>query len=273
MSLDDPRAAAAPEPDALYVGYLPAAPKRTALWMRRVAPALLAGGAALAALLALLQQPADPGLFEYGVVRPVAGTVVERPYPMLIAAEGPDGAGAVASLLVRPGKHGAAADVAGLEGRRVRLGATRIASPLGSMLELVPGTVEQAAGDALDPLPGAWGHAPRGVASGRIAVVGEIVDSKCFLGVMKPGRGKPHRSCAARCLSGGIPPQLLIEVADGSRRLLLLAHADGSALEPSEVRDLVGEPVEAEGIVERRAGVLLLRVDSAGLRRAHGALP
>ena len=28
----------------------------------------------------------------------------------------------------------------------------------------------------------------------------------CFLGVMKPGRSKPHRACAVRCISGGIPP-------------------------------------------------------------------
>jgi len=34
---------------------------------------------------------------------------------------------------------------------------------------------------------------------------GEIIDPKCFFGVMKPGSGKTHKSCAARCLSGGIP--------------------------------------------------------------------
>jgi hypothetical protein len=42
-------------------------------------------------------------------------------------------------------------------------------------------------------------------ASHARTVQGEIVDSKCFFGVMKPAEGKPHRSCAIRCISGGIP--------------------------------------------------------------------
>ena len=37
-------------------------------------------------------------------------------------------------------------------------------------------------------------------------LIGEIVDSKRYLGVMNPGNGKVHRDCAVRCLSGGIPP-------------------------------------------------------------------
>jgi hypothetical protein len=105
---------------------------------------------------------------------------------------------------------------------------------------------------------------------GRVeSLLGEIVDSKCFLGVMKPGEGKPHRSCATRCLSGGVPPQLLVESSDGSRRLLLLAATDGSALAPASFLGLVGEPVMASGTVERRAGLLVLRLDASGLRRAR----
>ena len=41
---------------------------------------------------------------------------------------------------------------------------------------------------------------------GQLTVEGEITDPKCFFGVMKPAYGKPHRSCAIRCISGGIPP-------------------------------------------------------------------
>jgi len=36
-------------------------------------------------------------------------------------------------------------------------------------------------------------------------VQGEIVDPKCFFGVMNPAEGKIHKSCAIRCISGGIP--------------------------------------------------------------------
>jgi hypothetical protein len=286
-------AALQPDLEELYVGYLPVAPPRTARFMRGVVPSLVVGAAAFAAILAALQGRVDPGVFEYGRTRTIEGTLYELPYPLVIhgGAVGPrdrsardgnaSGSGAEATrhaagddqrargaLLVRQGKHGAAADAAGLDGRRVRLDATRIESPLGSMLELVPGSLQAVGGPALDSLQ--RGEAPA-VAPVRIEVTGEIVDSKCFLGVMKPGRGKPHRACAARCLSGGIPPQLLVEASGGSRRLLVLADADGAALAPARFLDLVSEPVVATGLVERRAGLLVLRVDEGGLRRAGGA--
>ncbi len=180
--------------DDLYVGYLPAAPPRVARFLRRVVPALVAAAAAVAALLAVLQAPFDPGTFEFGTTRAVEGTIFEHPYPMLVEKDAKRGA-----LLVREGKHGAAPDAAGLDGHRVRFEATRVESPLGSLLELVPATLEPATAAAeTSPAPAQ--------PLGRVELTGEIVDSKCFLGVMKPGRGKPHRSCAARCLAGGLPP-------------------------------------------------------------------
>jgi hypothetical protein len=184
---------------------------------------------------------------------------------------------------VSEGKHGSAAAAAGLDGRRVRLEATRIESPRTKMLELVA--------DSLAPVSDAAAAAgedgaqspPATETLGRIEVTGEIVDSKCFNGVMKPGKGKPHRACAARCLSGGIPPQLLVvsaegasrlqgeaegAAAEGASRLLLLADSTGGPLAPATFLDLVGEPVTASGTVERRAGLLVLRLDDYGLRRA-----
>jgi hypothetical protein len=58
-------------------------------------------------------------------------------------------------------------------------------------------------------------------------VTGEIVDSKCFLGVMNPGERTVHRDCAIRCLSGGVPPMLAYRDAAGTHLALLLgADAD-----------------------------------------------
>jgi hypothetical protein len=34
---------------------------------------------------------------------------------------------------------------------------------------------------------------------GPVELTGEIVDSKCFLGVMVPGSGKTHKECASLC--------------------------------------------------------------------------
>ena len=43
---------------------------------------------------------------------------------------------------------------------------------------------------------------------GEQTIFGEVVDPKCFFGVMNPAYGKIHKSCAIRCISGGIPPIL-----------------------------------------------------------------
>ena len=82
---------------------------------------------------------------------------------------------------------------------------------------------------------------------------GEIVDSKCYLGVMNPGRSKVHRDCAARCLRGGIPPMLV--TADAT---YLLAGAEGA--------DFVGETVQVEGDVERSGDTLILRAKKISRR-------
>ncbi len=107
---------------------------------------------------------------------------------------------------------------------------------------------------------------------GRMTLVGEIVDSKCYLGVMKPGRGKPHRACAVRCISGGIPPVLRVEDHNGNVDLFLLVTSDGDSL-PMDVLDLVAEPVEIIGQVVRSGERLLLRADLSSYRRLGGGHP
>jgi hypothetical protein len=57
---------------------------------------------------------------------------------------------------------------------------------------------------------------------GEVDLVGEIVDSKCYLGNMNPGNGKVHRDSAVRCLSGGIPPVFATNDFNGSPAVLLL---------------------------------------------------
>ena len=64
---------------------------------------------------------------------------------------------------------------------------------------------------------------------GPVVVQGEIVDSKCHLGVMKPGEGPAHRDCAVRCLLGRVPPMFVPHdrsgrVNDRSRRLSLVSQ-------------------------------------------------
>ncbi len=246
------------EGEELYVGYLPSAPPRVARFLRRLVPGLFLLALGLAVGLPLLQQPFDPGSFDLGQMAIYQGALRADPYPFLLT-------GSDSYPLVAPGKHGARRLVAPNAGETARIEAVRITAPLGTMLELesLPLAAAGEPAAAADPAAG------RGEPLGRHRLRGQIVDSKCYLGVMKPGRGKPHRSCAARCIAGGIPPMLLVEEPDRPPRVLLLTGADGRAL-AGELVPYVGELLEIEGEVVRRAGWLFLAADPERYRRVNG---
>lgn len=85
---------------------------------------------------------------------------------------------------------------------------------------------------------------------GTFTLVGEIVDSKCYLGVMNPGETKVHRECAVRCISGGIPPMLVARDVAGNKVALQLVSSSGAPVN-QDVLELVAEPVEITGQVWR----------------------
>ena len=182
-----------------------------------------------------------------------------------MARPGADG-GVSRYLLVDEIKFGAADAVRGLDGRRVRLAGHLIHRDDHTMIQLAAGSIE-----AIEGLPsprpeggGAGGEWMEDL--GTHTFRGEIVDSKCFLGVMKPGNLKPHRACAARCISGGIPPLLLIRDAEGNANYLLLATEDGGTVNGA-VLDMIAEPVEITGRLLRYDDLRVLRADPATYRR------
>jgi hypothetical protein len=87
---------------------------------------------------------------------------------------------------------------------------------------------------------------------GEVQLTGEIVDSKCYFGVMNPGAGKVHRDCAVRCISGGIPPAFLVRDGSGKTVTILLANWKRALLEH------IAEPVTIRGRLSRAAGRLTL---------------
>lgn len=101
---------------------------------------------------------------------------------------------------------------------------------------------------------------------GAHTLVGEIVDSKCFLGVMNPGQLKPHKACAIRCISGGIPPVLLVRDETGTASTFLLVGGDGRPV-GAELLDMVAEPLEITGVVRRTGDMLTLAAEPSDYRR------
>jgi hypothetical protein len=65
---------------------------------------------------------------------------------------------------------------------------------------------------------------------GTQTIRGEIIDPKCYFGVMKPGSGKPHRDCAIRCIAGGMSPVFWVKNDKGEE--VLLKEPTGFELPP-----------------------------------------
>jgi len=238
--------------DDFYVGYLPKAPAGLGKMVALIATGILLAGLIASGLLIFGQPPFAASKFEYGEYRDYSGVIEEWPYPILVTDS-------ASFLLVAPGKHGLSDAVKGLQGKHVQLKGSLIERTPDRMIEVVPASI--AVGAELSPA------ASLGMIDlGLVTLRGEIVDTKCYLGVMNPGEHKVHRDCAVRCISGGVPPAFLARDASGDSRVLLLAGEDGRALS-KEVLPLVAEPLEISGELIRMGSTLTLRADPARFRR------
>ena len=242
-----------------YVGYLPRAPKSLARITVGIVTALAAPGLMIGLVLVFGQQPFPRSTFEYQQYREFTGLVEANPYPALLVER--PGAPSERSpysryLLVAPGKHGADSDIRGFVGKRVSLRGSLIYRDGQTMIELLPSSL--ALRSSTPP------NQPEEKQLGEVTVVGEIVDSKCYLGVMNPGRTKVHRDCAARCISGGTPPMLVTGDAT-----YLMVGTDGRQLN-QEVLDLVGETIEVRGIAVRSGETLSIKSEPSAYQGVTG---
>jgi hypothetical protein len=243
-----------------YVGYLPKAPTALARFVRKVIIALGLIATTAALVLVVGQMPFANSGFEYGKLRTLEGVVVTRPFPaLLVARPGDVGQEEKYSryLLVAPGKHGADDLVASFDGQQVRLQGQLIYREGGTMVEITPGSIAVT--------DNATTNQQTNRDLGPVTVTGEIVDSKCYLGVMNPGQGKVHRDCAARCLSGGIPP---IFVRTDGRQQFLLVGLDGRALGRDALREFIAEPITIRGDLLQQGESRLLKIDARTLHHS-----
>jgi hypothetical protein len=242
-----------------YVGYQPCAPPGIRRHLRAAVTAVFLLGVAGAALFAASQHNFARSYFDFGKPHQFSGTLSTQPFPTLLPDASSDHQEQAAPyLLVAPGKFGAVPSLTGRDAKNIRLRGTLIHRDEGRMIEVDPSSIEETGGS-----PSA---APRQTQElGEMTLAGEIVDTKCFLGVMNPGEGKVHRDCAARCLSGGIPPALVTTDLDGSSRLVLLLGDDGKPLPKESFLQRVGQPVSVEGRVTKSQGLFYLRTSATGI--------
>ena len=179
--------------DEFYIGYKSRGPSRLARHTRVAALAVGLLTTLAAALIAARQTPTDAGTFEFGITRTFEGVLHETPLPLLRTDSPAD---VVTNyLLVGAGKHGLPAYARGHDGERVRFQGSLIRRRTAVMIELNrPSSFE------------ALGRPPAGETEARSRVIGEavlsgeLVDTKCWHGVMRPATGKVHRACSGRCL-------------------------------------------------------------------------
>lgn len=105
-----------------------------------------------------------------------------------------------------------------------------------------------------------------GTSLGEHSLAGEIVDSKCYPGVMKPGQSKTHRACAIRCISGGVPAVFRVQNKRNDVMYFLLADEQGKAVNES-ILDLIADPVRITGEVVQYDDMFVLKAKPSTYKR------
>lgn len=218
-------------PDEFYIGYEGGIPDGMRRAVRLAAIIAIGAGLAAACVFVSQQRQLADSRFEFGHVRAFTGYLALEPTPVLMV---PDGSGTTPHWLVAPGKFGAAAALGDSTNGWITLQGTLIARESWRMIEVQPGSARPSPSGT--PAPAGWPPRRR-----PVVLRGEIVDSKCFLGVMNPGERTVHRDCAMRCLSGGIPAMFAYHDGSGPHLALLLGAAAAS------LRDGVGRAITLQG--------------------------
>jgi hypothetical protein len=246
------------EKDEFYVGYLNQDLPETKSFLKSRLFLILGLIALVSAIFAFGQNKFKNSSFELSKLTEISGVFHEKPYPMLKVK---DVDGAYKSvLLLGFGKFGAAGGLAeispemNLESKILSLKGTLIYYDGKTFLQLENNLTNTfKVGDSeLD--------IQTQNSLGSITIKGEVVDPKCYFGVMKPGKGKIHRSCAVRCLSGGIPPVFVTTNSKGESNYFLITDRSGNKID-NTILTYVGKPIEISGKLEQIDDWIVLRVD------------
>lgn len=211
-------------------------------------------------LMAYAQAKPDRGRFESGITRTVEGVLYTSPVPSVyVVADGPADAAPQGYhiLLASDEKFGIPPEWSEFDGKKI--------SVTGSAMyrrEIMMLLVDR------DILPTVLGNPdvdelrPDSQDYGSIRVVGELVDTRCYLGAMRPATGKVHKACAIRCLSGGVPPGILVQEEFGSTVIFLA----GKGTNPLKYDiSWAGQSIEAFGALHRFNGFSAIFADTVSL--------
>jgi hypothetical protein len=255
-----------------YIGWMPTAPATFAKHTRKLLLVLFVMAAITGVSLGLFQKKFSSGSFEFGTLTTVKGIYFNQPVPLIKVINGRDIFGNLSYItvpLLGFGKMGAEGVMSAIEkDQHVSLHQKEIT---------LKGTILYNDGKLLlqvdsndSPLTAIGGTAaaamlPQQKMLGKMTIKGEIVDPKCYFGVMKPGQGKPHKDCAIRCILGGIPPVLRVVNEKGAANYYLIAGPHGEKMNEA-VQHYVGEPVALEAEVIQYDDWIILYTGSSAIK-------
>ncbi|MEO1652744.1 MAG: hypothetical protein AAFU64_04290 [Bacteroidota bacterium] len=249
------------EKEEFYIGWQGKAPRSFSRQSKSFVFLMILLVIGVASAYVLNQKGFNNSTTELGSVSEVKGVLYRYPVPMLKVKTGEN---AFQNLLLCGfGKDDALATLDALEAKVDNLEAYEVTLKTSlfyydghTILEVPFSKNNMAAYQKLEnPLP------KRTVEKiGEVSLKGQIVDSKCYLGVMKPGYGKIHRSCGVRCISGGIPALLVTNNGKGAQDYFILVGPDGEMIN-QKILDKVGFGVKVKGQLEKVDEWYVLKVD------------
>ena len=240
--------------DTFFVGWSDDIPNVDRRFVLGAGAALIAGGAGLGAALGRLQNPPGDGAWDQSDVRSWTGLLLADPYPMLRTL---DLGGAPRTAFLATSGKTAVRLPPSLVGRTVTITASLIERGDHDKLAAVDAQHWIA---PLAQAPSSQLSAGLEKDLGPAALVGEILDAKCWFGAMRPGYGKSHKACATLCARGGLPLAFCTDGCGASEAPMFLdergqAHARAILPYVADPVFVTGRRVQVGDVTQFRAPI------------------
>lgn len=221
---------------------------------------LMIGASGIAGFVAASQAPVGTGSWDIATFKDFKGVVTNTPYPMLRTRD-IDGTVRTAMLVCQV-KCGVDLRLGAMAGKSVVINGSLVQRGEYASIAVADGP------EWLRELDGPADPAlafPEPEPLGEITLAGEILDTKCWFGAMRPGEGKVHKACASLCIRSGIPPAFFARDARDNAALLIMTENGGRFGETMLAH--VADPVEVTGAVSRVGDVFVMDVAPESVRR------
>ncbi|MFD2587641.1 hypothetical protein ACFSQJ_11910 [Croceitalea marina] len=244
--------------DEFYIGYVDEVGSKTKKSLKKFVIAsllILAGGAFL---FGFFQKSAVNSAFDFGNPTKLSGIYHESPYPMLrVSLSGSEFKDLVLLGFGKFGPNAYLKDLrekeGNLNGKHLNIEGQLIYYNGKTLLE-----IDDSQKVSIGNRRSSINFSPNSL--GQLKIEGEIIDPKCYFGVMKPGFGKIHRSCASLCISGGVPPVLVSSDENGIEDYFLLTDLKGNPIH-KDILPYIGQPSIISGVADEIGDWKVMRVD------------